>query len=394
MAGADEHAVAAAAAERSGAAADLLGGFLPAVATAVAEGRGLEPAQLDQCFRRGGQAARRGVALRSLIDLHLAAARGIWPHLPGVAAATDPASVTAAGQSLLHVVDDAVGALTEGYQLARRDVVREQEAARRELVDDLLLGGGDVAGLDERAGALGLHLSGPHAVALVTAEQAFRDASVLARDVERAVLGRKGDSDALVASKDGRLVVVFAAPDPAATEQVARRLTTVLGPQPGATGVQLRRDTGIGRWRIGIGQARPGPTGVRTSYEQAREALDIADRIGLDEDVVDAADLRLYRLLLADRAALGELVEGVLAPLDDARGGAEPLLETLAAYAATGGNATATARRLHLSVRAVTYRLDRICALSGYDPTEPDDRLQLQVAVLAARLIGWTGTAD
>lgn len=48
-------------------------------------------------------------------------------------------------------------------------------------------------------------------------------------------------------------------------------------------------------------------------------------------------------------------------------------LTTVDAYFAAGGVTTTTARRLHMSVRAVTYRLDRIKTLTGYDPTGSTD---------------------
>ena len=69
--------------------------------------------------------------------------------------------------------------------------------------------------------------------------------------------------------------------------------------------------------------------------------------------------------------------------------GAGPLLETLVAYFAAGGNSARCARALHLSVRAVTYRLDRVRELTGLDPTAPDDRFTLQVAAMGARLLDW-----
>jgi DNA-binding PucR family transcriptional regulator len=75
-----------------------------------------------------------------------------------------------------------------------------------------------------------------------------------------------------------------------------------------------------------------------------------------------------------------------------ARGGAEPLLETLEAYFASGNVATEAARRLHLSVRAVTYRLDRVRELTGYDVAEPQRAFALQAAVLGARLLDWPRT--
>ncbi len=54
-----------------------------------------------------------------------------------------------------------------------------------------------------------------------------------------------------------------------------------------------------------------------------------------------------------------------------------------------GEVATDSARRLHLSVRTVTYRLTKVKDLTGYDPTDPAQRFVLHAAVLGARLIGW-----
>ena len=56
---------------------------------------------------------------------------------------------------------------------------------------------------------------------------------------------------------------------------------------------------------------------------------------------------------------------------------------------AAGNIATEAAARLHLSVRAVTYRLARVAALTGHDPADPADRFTLQTAVAVARLLGW-----
>ena len=76
-------------------------------------------------------------------------------------------------------------------------------------------------------------------------------------------------------------------------------------------------------------------------------------------------------MLLRDQPAIADLVQSVLGQLVHARGGAEPLLATLDAYFATGGVTTETARRLHLSVRAVTYRLDRIKTAHRIRPHRP-----------------------
>lgn len=384
----------------------LLGDFPEALVAAAVAGERLPPAALRRCDLRGRRAAEAGVALRALLDLHLSAAWRLWSHLPAVVrAADDPAGVVRAGEMMLRAVDDAVAALTEGYQLARREVVAAQAASRREFVDDLLLGGAQAAaGLAERAAAFGLNLAGPHAVAVVRAERPFVESSPLTSLLERSVLGAKADADALVATKDGALVVVFAAPDRAAIDQVVRALGGVLpepapvpigsaGVTPGgapatAGGVRLRRVADVGNWRMGVGQAQQGPVGVGQSYTQAMEALDLGRRLGVADVVVDAADLLLFRVLIRDESAMRDLVAAVLTPLAAARGGAGPLLETLEAYFAAGGNATEAARSLHLSVRALTYRLAKIETLTGRRPADPRHRLELQTALIGARLLG------
>jgi DNA-binding PucR family transcriptional regulator len=128
---------------------------------------------------------------------------------------------------------------------------------------------------------------------------------------------------------------------------------------------------------------------VRASYEDARTALDLAGRLEMADPVAYADDLLVYQVLLRDRAAIADLVAAVLAPLQAARGGAEPLLDTLAAYYGAGGNAAEAARAMHLSVRALTYRLDRIRQLTGHDPTRSDQRFTLNAAVLGAKLLNW-----
>jgi sugar diacid utilization regulator len=194
----------------------------------------------------------------------------------------------------------------------------------------------------------------------------------------------------LVASKDTRLVVVFAERSAESAGDLVQSLRRALAaPGSNQQGVDLRRRAEVGAWQIGVGRARPGPGGVLASYGEAQNALDLADRLGRDDPVVHAADLLVFQVLLRDRAAITDLVSVVLAPLQHARGGAQPLLDTLAAYFDAGGNAALAARGMHLSVRALTYRLDRVHRLTGHDPALSTSRFTLHAAVLGARLLDW-----
>jgi DNA-binding PucR family transcriptional regulator len=65
------------------------------------------------------------------------------------------------------------------------------------------------------------------------------------------------------------------------------------------------------------------------------------------------------------------------------------MLETLQEYFNAGEVATEAARRLHVSVRTVTYRLTRVADLTGYSVARPDQRFSLHAAVLGARLLEW-----
>ncbi|MEK8072509.1 PucR family transcriptional regulator [Rhodococcoides navarretei] len=382
-----------AAADAGGLDVALLGSFLDVLTDAVDAGVPLSRAQLREFRSQGDAAARAGVALRALLDLYLTSAWRLWRELPAVvAAADDPAGVVTAGEVMLRAVDDAVAELAEGFQLARRTLVRAEVLARREFVDDLLSGTSDVAGVLGRAQTFGLDLSSPHVVAVVTSSKPFTDASSAIGLVERSVQGSKGDAELLVATKQGRLILVFPAPDLEAVEHVLTRVGRVLTTSSAPVSkesVDLRRRGEYGRTQIGVGRARSGAVGVAASYREALDALDLASSLGLDAPVVDARDLLVYRVLISDRAAIADLVDTLLTPLLGARGGAGPLLETLQAYFDTGANTASTARRMHLSVRAVTYRLSRIKDLTGQNVGNPVEAFALHTAVLGAKLLDW-----
>ena len=198
---------------------------------------------------------------------------------------------------------------------------------------------------------------------------------------------RLGDRDVLVATKEGLLVVLAPAdpttagrtvPPASPDKDLGRLMHDALN--------RLRR----GRpWRVAVGRAHPGLYGIARSYEEAREALTMAGRLHVDTPIVNAQDLLVFRVLLRDQPAIVDLVWSVLSPLQQARGGAHPLLDTLDAYFLAGAVATESAKRLHVSVRTVTYRLDRIKTLTGYDPGDPRHRFTLQAAVLGAKALNW-----
>jgi sugar diacid utilization regulator len=333
----------------------------------------------------GREAAERGISARRVVQLYLSAARRLWQEIPLAVRSRDREAVRAAAAAVLHVVDDAVATLAEGYAEARRDLVRREENLRRELIDDLLRGDSDLGTLVERAEPFGLDLARVHQVALAAPNKRLPDSDAAISALESVIFDRLGDRDVMVATKDG-LLVVLAPADAAAGPSAPARPADDLGSLMHGQLSRLRH----GRpWRIAVGRAHPGLYGIARSYEEAREAVTLAQRLQVDKPVVNAHDLLVYRVLLRDQPAIVDLVSAVLTPLVQARGGAQPLLATLDAYFGTGQVATEAARRLHVSVRTVTYRLNRVKQLTGYDPGHPEHRFTLEAAVLGAKALNW-----
>jgi hypothetical protein len=361
--------------DADGTSAKFLDGYLELLVDVSSTGRLVNADERDSRRALGARAAEGGVALRAVIDLYLSATWMSWPRLPGVQRANTMGELRSVSEAILRAVDGAVVALAEGYEAAQRLAIRQEEALRREFVDDLLHGRGDMGLLAERAERFGIRLAGANVVVVVQAAAPFKPEDPAARYLEAALLARFTSENVLLATKDGLLVCVAPVTREDTSSEFVRQLRTALG-------------TDLD-WRVGVGRPHPGPGGVVRSYEEAKGSLDLAARLGIGTPLVQASDLLVFPVLLRDSAAMTDLVTAVLGPLQRARGGARPLLDTLAAYFSCGGVSTETARRLHVGVRTVSYRLDRIHDLTGYSTDDAIERYTLETAVLGARLLGW-----
>ncbi|MDD1476700.1 PucR family transcriptional regulator [Arthrobacter sp. H16F315] len=133
---------------------------------------------------------------------------------------------------------------------------------------------------------------------------------------------------------------------------------------------------------IGIGGAYTKPNGLRWSYFEARDAASH----GLP--VNEPERLSLTSLLLASEdVPLADMANESLNPLRsfDAAHGAE-LLPTLESYLNNNGSVAAVAEELTLHRNTVRYRLAQITELTGYDPAQTSDRVQLWLALAVQRL--------
>ncbi len=373
---------------KGGCPAHLLDGFARMLDEVSLTGRRLTRTEVESRRALGERAAQEGVAQHRVTAAYVAAAQAALPRLPGAVRAGTAAQMRSVAETVMGAVAQAVEAVGQGYAHAQRLAVRREEAARREFVDDLLSGRGDVARLVDHAERFGLRLAHEHAVAVAVGPEPLDDTHPVTRRVDAALVGRFGDRRILTATKEGRLVCVAPGGQDDMLGYFARQARAAM--------TETHHDRALadgggegGAGRVAIGRPHPGPGGVGVSYEEALHALDLASRLPLPAPVLRAADLLVFPVLTRDRQAMTDLVQTVLGPLRDARGGAAPLVETLWVYFDAGCVAAESARRLRLSVRALTYRLERVRKLTGYDPAEPLHRYVLHTAVIGARLLDW-----
>lgn len=318
----------------------------------------------------GARAAEAGITITTLVQAALAAASDAWNAQADTSGAVGDVHARAA--ALIQGVRDLVAHATDGYEHTVRDELARRDTERDAFLSELLAGRADPGRLAQRAHRYGIRLSGRHQVAAVRTRTPLPEQTV--HRIDDALAARYGTGNILTTVRDDHLICITAGGLRGVPAELAHLLVQHAGP---------------GTWQIGVGRPHPGVDGLATSLDEARNALDLATRLGFTTPVLNAADLLVFPVLLRDRDAITDLVSTVLGPLAHARGGPRPLLDTLNAVFEHQGNHTAAARHLRISVRAVTYRLDRVHTLTGYHHTEPTQRFTLHAAVLGARLLDW-----
>ena len=134
---------------------------------------------------------------------------------------------------------------------------------------------------------------------------------------------------------------------------------------------------------VGIGRPAVGPAEWVKSQQQARESWHMGKE-WQGAPITYFGDLGLYQLLAAldtnpearrfFRKTLGRLIA------HDEDHNSE-LVDTLDGFFLCHGNLSQTAARLHIHRNTLTYRLDRIAAITQLDLNDPDARFSLQLAL-------------
>jgi sugar diacid utilization regulator/putative methionine-R-sulfoxide reductase with GAF domain len=289
-------------------------------------------------------------------------------------------------------------ALEHGSTVLALELSKERAAAeverrlRGDLVEEVLAGGmeGDEAErVARQAERLGHRL--PHRAWVVVLEPDD--------DETEAALAGRAQQDRLDAALSGLIKsrlpgaltlvrsasAVFLIPDEiaadlAAVEKLAGLVLT------GAAAVMKP-----GTASVGIGNLANSVGELARSHLEARQALRLTRRAGSRGRVASYRSLGAFRLLLEVQSpdALRRFVDELLGTLlQYAQSRDTPLLETLEALSSARWVRRAAARQLGIHINSMSYRVERIQALTGLQLDDPETRVAISIALRARAMLG------
>jgi sugar diacid utilization regulator len=144
------------------------------------------------------------------------------------------------------------------------------------------------------------------------------------------------------------------------------------------------------RFNIAVSRLARSLTDYGKAYGAARRGLDLIGLLGRSGEIVSFRNMGVQEMLLQveEPAALLEFIARYVEPLEryDAEHSSN-LLTSLETFYDAGFNLQEAARRLDVHVSTLRYRLTRIEELLGVDPKVGDSRLNIEVAVKAAKAL-------
>ncbi|MFO7815080.1 MAG: PucR family transcriptional regulator ligand-binding domain-containing protein [Halanaerobiales bacterium] len=134
---------------------------------------------------------------------------------------------------------------------------------------------------------------------------------------------------------------------------------------------------------VGVGNFKEDIINLDESYSQAKRAINVANKLNKDSQVYFFEELGVYKLLYQiDKDEKNSFLENSIIPLlnyDKAHN--TELLKTLRAFFEENGNLTNVAKKIYIHYNTVHYRLQRIEKITGLSLDNPDDKLNLEIAL-------------
>lgn len=137
-------------------------------------------------------------------------------------------------------------------------------------------------------------------------------------------------------------------------------------------------------WKFGIGTVQNQTAGIRKSYLQAVQAIELGTILKQEDVIYEFENLELYANLqdmLRQRSGglLGEKLESLKN---------QELVDTLTLYYECNGNLDEIAGRMFTHKNTIKYRLNKIRGLTGLDVKCQEDNFKLYCMILEKKLCG------
>jgi sugar diacid utilization regulator len=299
----------------------------------------------------------------------------VWEAVVTSTRMSEPAEREAAihvASMLMRQVDTMSRVAADAYL----DEVTDRGLLRRDLMDAL------VSGQDERsrrlARSLHLRLAENYIVVVIRGgemhgeaglDESFQGRVALDRIVESTRRHVQPSAGPLLAGvRQGDLIVLYPATGPEDLQLVRENCIELAKVLP--------QDVSLG-----MSASHRGLAAITTAYREAREAAEIADRLGVRGRAVGLEDVLVDHMLRASVHAQTILSDTMRPLIDyDRRHGSE-LIATLQTYVRTRFNLTKSASLLSVHPNTVVYRLGRIRHLAGRDPHDVDDLMVLYLGL-------------
>jgi PucR family transcriptional regulator, purine catabolism regulatory protein len=277
------------------------------------------------------------------------------------------------------------GAAACAIEMAKAKAVSDTEKRLRgTFLDRVLIGDVTPQEAMKQGERLEHDMTQPH-VALVIAWRGDKTPSLrrLETTINALIMNNQNAPLVWTHDREGEVIIFHALPKDAKealdqTKKFARSINTELHQQYPSAKVS-----------IGVGTPVQDVTTWRTSYDEARQALGLATRLGSDQPLY-IGDLGAYQLIisLSDKDKLQHFCQRALgALLDYDHKQNADLIKTLEAFFECHGNLSQTAEALIVHRNTLLYRMSRINEIAQIDLERPEIRLGLHLALAIRRLL-------
>ncbi|MEL7568189.1 MAG: helix-turn-helix domain-containing protein, partial [Dehalobacterium sp.] len=137
---------------------------------------------------------------------------------------------------------------------------------------------------------------------------------------------------------------------------------------------------------IGIGKLYNNILKLYLSYGEALEAIKLSKT--LNERISHIDDFSIYRLFdLTEKEKVDAFMKNIYKLVENDKKNDSDLVKTLDTFFQCMANQTETAKRLYIHRNTLTYRINKIKSILGIDLDNPDECLELQIAIKILRFL-------